>query len=139
MCPCNCFRVCCFRSSCVFFNFLQSTDVARSYNITYDVRDIDSKLCGVIRNDNLTSRKYNGQRPNHDFNSYLQHVRVEKSSLKLQLTIYILIQSLISIYFTTITKKVIQLILIMLVGTDVCVRAVFVWEETGVPRGNPPV
>ena len=27
----------------------------------------------------------------------------------------------------------------MLVGTDVCVRMVFVWEETGVPRGNPPV
>jgi len=26
------------------------------------------------------------------------------------------------IYFTTITKQVIQLILIMLVGTDVCVR-----------------
>ena len=43
------------------------------------------------------------------------------------------------IYFTTITKQVIQLILIMLVGTDVCVRMVFVWEETGVPRGNPPV
>ena len=27
----------------------------------------------------------------------------------------------------------------MLVGTDVCVRMVFVWEETRVPRGNPPV
>ena len=27
----------------------------------------------------------------------------------------------------------------MLVGTDVCVRMVFVWEETGVPGGNPPV
>ena len=27
----------------------------------------------------------------------------------------------------------------MLVGTDVCVRVVFVWEETGVPGGNPPV
>ena len=25
----------------------------------------------------------------------------------------------------------------MLVGTDVCVRLVFVWEETRVPRGNP--
>ena len=25
----------------------------------------------------------------------------------------------------------------MLVGTDVCVRMVFVWEETGVPGGNP--
>ena len=43
------------------------------------------------------------------------------------------------IYFTTITKQVIQLILIMLVGTDVCFRMVFVWEETGVPGGNPPV
>mgnify|MGYP007091346497 CR=1 FL=1 len=43
------------------------------------------------------------------------------------------------IYFTTITKQVLQLILIMLVGTDVCVRTVFVWEETGVPGGNPPV
>ena len=30
------------------------------------------------------------------------------------------------IYFTTITKQVIQLILIMLVGTDVCVRMVVV-------------
>jgi len=28
-------------------------------------------------------------------------------------------------------KQVIQLILIMLVGTDVCVRMVFVWVETG--------
>jgi len=27
----------------------------------------------------------------------------------------------------------------MLVGTDVCVRMVLVWKETGVPRGNPPV
>ena len=30
------------------------------------------------------------------------------------------------IYFTTITKQVIQLLLIILVGTDVCVRMVFV-------------
>jgi len=37
------------------------------------------------------------------------------------------------------TKQVIQLILIMLVGTDICVPVVFVWEETGVPGGNPPV
>ena len=43
------------------------------------------------------------------------------------------------IYFTTITKQVIQLILIMLVGTDVCVWMVFVWEEIEVPGGNPPV
>ena len=28
---------------------------------------------------------------------------------------------------------------ITLVGTDVCVRMVFVWEETGAPGGNPPV
>jgi len=47
--------------------------------------------------------------------------------------------SLNFIYFTTITKQVIQLILSMLVGTDVCVPVVFVWEETGVPGGNPPV
>ena len=46
---------------------------------------------------------------------------------------------LIQIYFTTITKQVIQLILIMLVGTDVWVRVVLVWKETGgVPGGNPP-
>jgi len=45
--------------------------------------------------------------------------------------------SLNFIYFTTITKQVIQLILIMLVGIDV--RMVFVWEETGVLGGNPPV
>ena len=46
------------------------------------------------------------------------------------------------INFTTITKQLKQLILPMLVRTDVCVRMVFVWEETrvpGVPRGNPPV
>jgi len=43
------------------------------------------------------------------------------------------------IYFTTITKQVIQLILIMLVGTDVCVQMVFVRETTIVPAGNPPV
>jgi len=35
-------------------------------------------------------------------------------------------------------KQVIQLIFIMLVGTDVCVLVVFMWEETGVPGGNPP-
>ena len=49
------------------------------------------------------------------------------------------LKSLNFIYFTTITKQVIQLILIKLVGTDVCVRMVFVCEETGVPWGNPPV
>ena len=27
----------------------------------------------------------------------------------------------------------------MLIGTDVCVRVVFVWQETRVPRRNPPV
>mgnify|MGYP007133209859 CR=1 FL=1 len=27
----------------------------------------------------------------------------------------------------------------MLVGIDVCVPVVFVWEEIGVPGGNPPV
>ena len=27
----------------------------------------------------------------------------------------------------------------MLVGTHVCVRMIIVWEETGVPGGNPPV
>ena len=37
-------------------------------------------------------------------------------------------------YFTTITKRVKHLILIMLVGTDVRVSVVFVWEETGVPE-----
>ena len=41
--------------------------------------------------------------------------------------------------FTTITQQVIQLILIMLVGTDICVRMVFLWEETGVPGRNLPV
>ena len=43
------------------------------------------------------------------------------------------------INFTPITKQLKQLILPMLVGTDVCVRMVFVWEETRVPGGNPPV
>ena len=27
----------------------------------------------------------------------------------------------------------------MLVGTDICVRMVFMWEETEEPGGNPPV
>ena len=49
------------------------------------------------------------------------------------------LKSLKFIYFTTITKQVLQLILIMLVGTDVCFWVVLVWEETGVPGGNPPV
>ena len=31
-------------------------------------------------------------------------------------------------------KQVIQLILIIIVGTDVCVPVVFVWEETRVPE-----
>ena len=48
-------------------------------------------------------------------------------------------RSLNFIYFTTITKQVIQLLFIMLVGTDVCVRMVFVWEGTGVPGEIPPV
>jgi len=43
------------------------------------------------------------------------------------------------IYFRKITKQVIQLILIMLVGTNIGVPIAFVWEETGVPVGNPPV
>ena len=43
------------------------------------------------------------------------------------------------IYFATIKKQVIQLILTMLVGTDVCVQMVFMWEETGVPGRNPLV
>jgi len=40
------------------------------------------------------------------------------------------------IYFRRITKQIIQLILIILVGTDVCVRMDFVWEETGMPGEN---
>ena len=36
-------------------------------------------------------------------------------------------------------KQVIQVKLLVLVFPDVCVRMVFMWEETVVPRGNPPV
>ena len=43
------------------------------------------------------------------------------------------------IQFTTITKQVVQLVLIMLVGTNDCVRLISVWEESGVPGENPPV
>jgi len=50
-----------------------------------------------------------------------------------------LVKFLNFIYFTTITKQVLQLVLIMLVGTNVCVWMVFVWEGTGVPEGNSPV
>ena len=39
--------------------------------------------------------------------------------------------------FYNITKQVIKLILIMLVGTNVCVRMDFVWEETGAHRRKP--
>jgi len=42
--------------------------------------------------------------------------------------------SLNFIYFTTITKQVIQLTLIMLVGTDVCVQMVFVWGKPEYPE-----
>ena len=48
------------------------------------------------------------------------------------------LKSLKLIYFTTITKQVLQLILIMLFGTDVSVWVVFLWEETGVTGVNPP-
>jgi len=48
------------------------------------------------------------------------------------------VKRLNDIYFTTITKQVIQLILITLVGTVVYVRMVFVWEENVVFGGNPP-
>ena len=53
-----------------------------------------------------------------------------------------------NIYFTTTTKGIknrtehkitIHTTLLLLVGTDVCVRKVFVCEETGEPGGNPPV
>ena len=43
------------------------------------------------------------------------------------------------IYFTTINKQVLQLILISLVGTDVNTRGSLVWEEAGVPGENPRV
>lgn len=41
------------------------------------------------------------------------------------------------IYFTSITKQVIQLMKITLDGPDVSARGVLVWEETGVPWENP--
>ena len=55
------------------------------------------------------------------------------------LKLILMFKSLNFIYFTMIANQVIQLILIMLVGTDVCIRMIFVWEVTGVPGGNPPV
>jgi len=36
----------------------------------------------------------------------------------------------VNLYFKTITKQFIRLTYIICVGTDVCVCAVFVWEET---------
>jgi len=41
-------------------------------------------------------------------------------------------KSVLALIITLKMIKVIQLILIMLVGIDVCVWMVFVWEETGV-------
>jgi len=35
-------------------------------------------------------------------------------------------------------KQVVHFISGMLVGTDVCVRMIFVWEETGVPEAGVP-
>ena len=43
------------------------------------------------------------------------------------------------LFYNDYEKQVIQLKLIILVGTDVCVGMVFVLEETVVPGGNPPV
>ena len=37
------------------------------------------------------------------------------------------------IYFL---KQILQLIQIFLIGTNVCVSVVVVWEETGIPEGN---
>ena len=39
--------------------------------------------------------------------------------------------------YTTITKQVIQLLSIMLAGTDVYVSVVSVWGKPGLPGGNP--
>ena len=72
-----------------------------------------------------------------DLNVVCNIIRRIKSDNTYSVVVVVAVLNLI--YFTTITKQVIQLILIMLVGTDVCVRMVFVWEETGVPGGNPPV
>ena len=44
----------------------------------------------------------------------------------------------LSIYFTKITKQVIQLILIIFVRTDVYIPSVFVWEETEQSGFNSP-
>lgn len=45
------------------------------------------------------------------------------------------------IYFTTITgnKKVLQLILLFLIGMNLSVRGSLAWEEVEVPGGNPCV
>jgi len=43
------------------------------------------------------------------------------------------------LFYNDYETLVIQLTLIMRVGTDACLWMVFMWEETGVPRGNPPV
>ena len=72
-----------------------------------------------------------------DLNVVCNIIRRIKSDNTYSVVVVVAVLNLI--YFTTITKQVIQLILIMLVGTDVCVRMVFAWEETGVPGGNPPV
>ena len=69
----------------------------------------------------------------------VEHANLQCSIASKSTFNYYLYLSLNLIYFTTITKQVIQLILIMLVGIDVCAWMVFVWEETGVPGGNPPV
>ena len=46
---------------------------------------------------------------------------------------------LFSFIYLTITKHITQLILIMLVGSNVCVCVILLWEKTGVPGWNPNV
>ena len=67
-----------------------------------------------------------------DLNVVCNIIRRIKSDNTYSVVVVVAVLNLI--YFTTITKPVIQLILIMHGGTDVCVRMVFVWEKTGVPR-----
>ena len=69
-----------------------------------------------------------------------------QESFKLFLTLYLTSKTSIAqtlslnlIYFTLITKQFIQLMSVFLTCTNFQVHVLFLWEETGVPGGNPPV
>lgn len=57
----------------------------------------------------------------------------------LQVDLLTKVKPLNRIHFTTINKKVLQMILVLLVGSDTYAKGSLMWEETVVHVGNPCV